>query len=93
MEAVSSTLHRCLKDLHNRTIHCIIGDPNPFNHYNLAFSPKSPQMQFGHIFPIIVLINDHPHLVLSHSSPLGVDLFIHHEGKSPEDSTEPSSNH
>lgn len=60
MEAVPSTLHRCLKYLHKGTVHCIIGDPNPFSYYNLAFAPDSPQMPCGHLFLIIFLMNNHP---------------------------------
>lgn len=42
MESIPSTLHRCLKYLHKGIVHCIIGDPNPFNHCNSAFVLDSP---------------------------------------------------
>lgn len=60
MEVIPSTLHRCLKYLHKGTVHCIIGDPNPFSHCNSTFAPDSSQMPYGHLFSITVLVNNHP---------------------------------
>jgi len=42
MESIPSILHICLKYLHNGMVYYIIGNHNPFNHYNFTFLPKSP---------------------------------------------------
>lgn len=68
-----STLHRYLKYLHKGAIHYIIGDPNPFNHCNFAFSLDSHQMPCGHLFSITILVNDHPNPTSSH--PLEPSYF------------------
>lgn len=60
MESILSTLHWCLKYLHNVTIHYIIGDPNPFRHCNLSFSHESSQIPCGHILHVTILMNHHP---------------------------------
>lgn len=67
MESMPSTLHMYLKCLYKVTIHYIIVDPNPFSHCNSIFSLDSPQMPYGHLLTITILVNDYPYSTSSHS--------------------------
>ena len=93
MEEVLSTLHRCLKYLHNKMIHCIIGKLNHFIHYNSTFSPTSLQIPCGCIFPNIIIMDNHPNMRSSHSYEPSFSYFssIPYASSSQPSSSSPSS--